>query len=101
MRGDGTEDILTEGLPRVVFALVDRPLNRLAPIALVQQAIECHRLRQEVAELRRTLRESGVKWGRLMGLGRRDRGSLSAAPAVLMAHFPVRAKLLVARPSGG
>jgi hypothetical protein len=35
-----------------MFALVDKPLNWLALIALVQQAIECHRLRQQVAELR-------------------------------------------------
>jgi DNA-binding NtrC family response regulator len=52
MTGQGTEDILTEGLRLGMFALVDKPLNRLALIALVQQAIECHRLRQEVAELR-------------------------------------------------
>jgi hypothetical protein len=32
-----------------------------ALIPLVQQAIECYRLRQEVAELRRTLLESGLK----------------------------------------
>ena len=67
MTGDGTDDILTEGLRLGMFALVDKPLNRLALIALVQQAIECHRLREEVAELRRTLRESGVEWERLMG----------------------------------
>jgi DNA-binding NtrC family response regulator len=63
MTGDGTDDILTEGLRLGMFALMDKPLNRLALIALVQQAIECHRLRQEVAELRRTLLESGVEWG--------------------------------------
>ena len=52
MTGEGTEDILTEGLRLGMFALVDKPLNWLALIALVQQAIECHRLRQQVAELR-------------------------------------------------
>jgi len=67
MTGEGTEDILTEGLRLGMFALVDKPLNRLALIALVQQAIECHRLRQEVAELRRTLGECGVERGSLMG----------------------------------
>ena len=67
MTGEGTEDILTEGLRLGMFALVDKPLNRLALMALVQQAIECHRLRQEVTELRRMLRESGAEWGSLIG----------------------------------
>ena len=66
MTGDGTDHILTEGLRLGMFALVDKPLNRLALIVLVQQAIECHRLREEVAELRRTLVESGLELGCLM-----------------------------------
>ena len=66
MTGDGADDILTEGLRLGMFALVNKPLNRLALIALVQQAIECHHLRREVADLRRTLIESGVEWGGLM-----------------------------------
>jgi hypothetical protein len=43
-----------------VFALLDKPLNRATFLPLVQQAIECHRLREEVAALRRTLKDSGV-----------------------------------------
>ena len=66
MTGDSTEDMLTEGLRLGMFALVDKPLNRATLIPLVQQAIEFYRLRQEVSELRRTLRESGVEWGSLM-----------------------------------
>ena len=66
MTGDNTEDKLTEGLRLGMFALVNKPLNRATFIPLVQQAIECHRLRREVTELRRTLRESGVDWGCLM-----------------------------------
>jgi DNA-binding NtrC family response regulator len=66
MTGDGTDDILTEGLRLGMFALVGKPLNRAALIPLIQQAIECHRLRQEVAELRRTITESGLELGSLM-----------------------------------
>lgn len=67
MTGDSTDDMLTDGLRLGMFALVDKPLNRATFIPIVRQAIECHRLRQEVAELRRTLREVGVEWGSLMG----------------------------------
>ena len=66
MTGDSTDDMLTEGLRLGMFPLVNKPLNRATFIPLVQQAIECHRLRQEVTELRRTLRESGVEGGCLM-----------------------------------
>ena len=65
MTGDSAEGILTEGLRLGMFALVNKPLNRATFIPLVQQAIECHRLRQEVAELRRTLLKLGVEWGSL------------------------------------
>ena len=67
MTGDSTDDMLTEGLRYGMFALLHKPFNRTELIPLIQQAIECHRLRQEVTELRRTLRESGVEWGSLMG----------------------------------
>ena len=67
MTGDNTDDMLTEGLRYGMFALINKPLNRPTLIPLVQQAIECHRLRQEVSALRRTLRESGVTWETLMG----------------------------------
>ena len=67
MTGDSTDDMLTEGLRYGMFALINKPLNRPTLIPLVQQAIECHRLRQEVSALRRTLRESGVTWETLMG----------------------------------
>ena len=63
MTGDSTDDMLTEGLRLGMFALVNKPLNRGTFIPLVQQAIECYRLQQEVAELRRTLLELGVEWG--------------------------------------
>lgn len=66
MTGDSTDNIVTEGLRLGMFALVDKPLNRLALIALVQQAIEFHCLRREVADLRRTLRESGIALGEWM-----------------------------------
>jgi two-component system, NtrC family, C4-dicarboxylate transport response regulator DctD len=61
--GDSTDDMLTQGLRFGMFALVEKPLNRSTFIPLVQQAIECHRLRQEVAELRRALIESDVVCG--------------------------------------
>ena len=63
MTGDSTEDMLTEGLRFGMFGFIDKPLNRVALITLVQQAVECHRLRQEVAELRRTLIEAGTELG--------------------------------------
>jgi DNA-binding NtrC family response regulator len=66
MTGNSTDDMLTEGLRFGMFALLHKPLNRGALIPLVQQAIECHRLRQEVSELRRTLIDSGVDLGSLM-----------------------------------
>jgi hypothetical protein len=66
MTGASTDDMLTEGMRLGMFTLVNKPLNRVAFIPLVQQAIECYRLRQEVAELRRTLVESGVELGSLM-----------------------------------
>ena len=66
MTGDSTDDILTEGLRLGMFALLHKPLNRTALIPPVQQAMECYRLRQEVAELRRTLVESGRELGCLM-----------------------------------
>ena len=59
MTGDSTDDMLVEGLRLGMFALVDKPLNRATFIPLVQQAIECHRLRQEVAALRRAVIEMG------------------------------------------
>lgn len=61
MTGDATEGVLTEGLLHGMFGLLHKPFNRAALIPLVQQAIECHRLRQEVAELRRTLIDSGLE----------------------------------------
>jgi len=63
MTGDSTDDMLTQGLRLGMFALVNKPLNRATFIPLVQQAIECHRLRREVAELRRALIESGAVCG--------------------------------------
>ncbi|WP_447985725.1 response regulator [Nitrospira sp. Nam74] len=66
MTGDSTDDMLIEGLRLGIFTLVNKPLNRATFIPLVQQAIECYRLRQEVAELRRTLVESGLELGCLM-----------------------------------
>jgi DNA-binding NtrC family response regulator len=66
MTGDSTDDMLTEGLRLGMFALVNKPVNRATFIPLVQQAIECYRLRQEVAELRRTLVESGNSLGEWM-----------------------------------
>ncbi len=66
MSGDATEDMLTEGLQYGMFGLLNKPVNRAALIPLVQQAMECHRLRREVAALRRTLIESGAEWGSLV-----------------------------------
>lgn len=66
MTADGTVDMLTEGLRLGMFALLNKPLSRLVLIPLVQQAIECHRLRREVADLRKTLIESGVELGSFM-----------------------------------
>jgi hypothetical protein len=59
--------MLTEGLRLGLFSLVDKPLKRAMLIPLVQQAIECHRLRQEVSALRRTLKEAGVEAESLIG----------------------------------
>ena len=59
MTGASTEDMLVEGLRLGMFALVEKPLNPATFIPLVQQAIECHRLRREVAALRRTVLETG------------------------------------------
>jgi DNA-binding NtrC family response regulator len=67
MTGDSTEGMLTEGLRLGLFSLVDKPLKRAMLIPLVQQAIECHRLRQEVSALRRTLKEAGVEAESLIG----------------------------------
>ena len=66
MTGNSTDNMLTEGLRLGMFALVDKPLNRGTFIPLVQEAIECHRLRQEVSALRRTLQEAGVDWESFM-----------------------------------
>jgi DNA-binding NtrC family response regulator len=66
MTGDSADDMLTEGLRFGMFALVNKPLNRATFIPLVQQASDCYRLRQEVAELRRTLIESGDRLGERM-----------------------------------
>jgi DNA-binding NtrC family response regulator len=66
MTGDSADDILTEGLRLGMFALLHKPLNRTALIPAVQQAMECYRLRKEVAELRRTLVESGNSLGEWM-----------------------------------
>lgn len=59
MTGEATDQILTEGLRLGMFALLNKPLSRAALLPLLHQAIECHRLRREIADLRRTLRESG------------------------------------------
>lgn len=67
MTGDSTDAMLTEGLRYGMFALLNKPLNPSTFIPLVQQVIECHRLRQEVTELRQTVRETAVAWGSLMG----------------------------------
>jgi len=66
MTGDSTDSILVEGLQFGVFGFIDKPINRLALIALIQQAIECYRLRQEVTELRRILVDSGVRMEGIM-----------------------------------
>jgi DNA-binding NtrC family response regulator len=66
MTGDPTEDMLTEGLQHGMFGLLNKPVNRAALIPLVQQAMECHHLRREVAALRRTLIESGVELASLV-----------------------------------
>lgn len=82
MTGDSTDGMLTEGLRLGMFALVDKPLNRAALIPLVQQAIECHRLRQEVTELRQALIDSGVELGSLM------RGLVAEAEKVYQPLLP-------------
>jgi FixJ family two-component response regulator len=66
MTGDSIDRMLVEGLRFRVFGIIDKPINRLALIALIQQAIESHRLRQEVTELRRTLIEAGTELGNLV-----------------------------------
>ena len=66
MTGDATENMLTEGLQHGMFGLLNKPVNRAALIPLVQQAMECHRLRREVAALRRMLIDSGVELGSLV-----------------------------------
>jgi len=66
MTGDSIDSMLVEGLRFGVFGIIDKPINRLALIALIQQAIESHRLRQEVTELRRTLIEAGTELGSLV-----------------------------------
>ena len=66
MTGDSTDSILVEGLQFGVFGFIDKPINRLALIALIQQAIECYRLRQEVTELRRIFVDSGVRMEGIM-----------------------------------
>ena len=66
MTGDSTDDMLAEGLRLGMFALVNKPLNRATFIPLVQQAIECYYLRQEVTALRRNVGESGGELGRLL-----------------------------------
>jgi len=43
MTGDSTDSMLIEGLLFEVFGLIDKPINRLAPTALIQQAIDCYR----------------------------------------------------------
>jgi DNA-binding NtrC family response regulator len=68
MTGDATEAMLTEGLRHGIFGLLNKPLNRAALIPLVRQAVECHRLRREVAALR-TLISSGVELGSLIPSG--------------------------------
>jgi len=62
MTGDSTDSMLIEGLLFEVFGLIDKPINCLALIALIQQAIDCYRLRQEVTELRRMLSIRGYAW---------------------------------------
>lgn len=64
--GDPTEDMLTEGLQHGMFGLLNKPVNRAALIPLVLQAMECYRLRREVASLRRMLIDSGVELGSLV-----------------------------------
>ena len=63
MTGNSTNDMLTQGLRFGMFCLVEKPLNRATFIPLVQQAVECQQLRQEVAELRRAIRESDIRGG--------------------------------------
>lgn len=70
MTGAATEDMLTEGLQHGMLGLLRKPVDRAALILLVQQGMECHRLRCEVAVLRRTLIESGVELGSLVASGR-------------------------------
>ena len=61
MTGDSTDSMLIEGTRFGLFGFIDKPINRLALIVLIEQAIECYRLRQEVTELRRILVDSGVR----------------------------------------
>lgn len=66
MTGETTDQILTDGLRIGMFALLNKPLHKGTLVPLVHQAIECHRLRKEVCELRRMLAECGVELGGLM-----------------------------------
>ena len=66
MTGEASEHLLTDGLRVGMFALLHKPLNRAALVPLLQQAIDCHRLRKEVTELRRMLVECGVELGVLV-----------------------------------
>jgi DNA-binding NtrC family response regulator len=69
MSGDATDDMLAEGLQHGLFGVLNKPINRAALIPLIQQAMECHRLRREVATLRRTLIASGVELGSVISNG--------------------------------
>jgi len=62
MTGDSTDSMLIEGTRFGLFGFIDKPINRLALIVL----IECYRLRQEVTELRRILVDSGVRMEGIM-----------------------------------
>lgn len=76
MSGAATDDMLTEGLQHGLFGVLNKPINRATLIPLVQQAMECHRLRREVAALRRTLIDSGVELSSVISSGSANPGDL-------------------------
>lgn len=58
---DAADHLVTDGLRLGMFGLLTKPLNRATLVPLVQQAMECYRLRQEVTALRKTLQYSGLE----------------------------------------
>jgi DNA-binding NtrC family response regulator len=66
MTGEATDQIVTDGLRLGMFGLLSKPFHRTAIVPLVKQAIECHHLRREVSDLRRTLAEYGIELSGLM-----------------------------------